>query len=228
MNEEVMREKSAAALDEGKCIFCLKIGCAELISKPPGPDAGHARMVFHRARIVEDEAATEGTVRHAHGVCPDCLAIEGSMNEAYMEAMRILMMTASLEPNVTIATMSFLAHLISDGIENLDTLQDRLVSSKPLFHVLFPVLPPPSAMNPSRGRSGFDLAVAHILASLLVQHSVPVACMAIMLVMHAKAYESGENLETLQDFLRWGKRNFLSVKGMLAEAQNADARSATT
>jgi hypothetical protein len=269
MKEEVKTNESdtdAAAIERAAsavCIFCKKVGCVDLLDERT-PEAepravasgplGHARTVFHRARLLEEaselvrpkltkveyrtkafalplseaefkaEFGEVGMPHPAHGVCLDCLEIEATMNVAHMEATRILLMTAALDAGATIATMAFLAHLICHGIENLDSLQDRLVSSKPLFQVLFPVLPPPSPLNPNRGRSGFDLAVAHVLASLLVQHSVPVACMAIMLVMHAKAYESGENLETLQEALRCGENDFLSVKGMLTAVQSSDAR----
>lgn len=243
MNEEVVSatetsgglQEDASPAASAVCIFCQKVGCVDLLAdRTPeaekralldqarmtealasGPD-GHARTVFHRARLLEEN---EQPSRPMHGVCLDCLALEGTMNVAHLEATRILVTTASLDPGATIATMAFLAHLICHNIENLDSLQDRLVSSKPLFHVLFPVLPPPSPLNPNRGRAGFDLGLAHIISSLLVQHSVPVACMAIMLVMHAKAYESGENMDTLQEALRCGEQDFLSVKGMLTKVQ---------
>lgn len=233
MNEEASGEQLAP----GICIFCKKVGYAELLEKRT-PEAlldaaqmaeshagfeGHARAVFHRARILEE--AAEDAVRPPHGVCLECFELEATMNVAHLEATRILVATASLDASITIATMAFLAHLICDGIENLDSLQDRLVSSKSLFHVLFPMLPPASPLNPNRKPGVFDVQVAQPIASLLVQHSVPIACMTIMLVLHAKAYESGENLETLQEALRVGERDFLSVKGMLSEVQKSDARS---
>lgn len=244
MNEEVSTEESAAAAAVSAgvatraaavCIFCKKLGCVDLLEErtpesmkralidqarfaeapSAGPD-GHARTVFHRARIVEASGAGETPT---HGVCLDCLEIEGTMNVAHMEATRILVTTSQIAAGATIATMAFLAHMICHETENLDSLQDRLVTSKPLFHVLFPVLPPPTPLNPQGSSTAFDLAVAHYIASLLVQHSVSVACMSIMLVMHAKAYESGENLDSLQEALRCGERDFLAVKGMLSSVK---------
>lgn len=245
MNEEMKMDETEIDDDlpepfaSAVCIFCKKTGCVDLLGELAltaqgreswgGPNGQYARSVFLHARLVEastqpsdDAGVTE------HGVCSDCLAIEGTMNEAHMVATGILGQTATLAAGSTIATMAFLAHLICDGIENLDSLQDRLVSSKPLFYVLFPVLPPPFSPNPHRAQEGFDLRVGHVLASMLVQHSVPVACMAIMLILHAKAYESGENLETLQEALRWGEKDFSAVKGMLTAVQNSDARQLPT
>lgn len=229
---EVEQRKAAAV-----CIYCKKVGCVVWLKNDPdketdlraaetyarAPDS-HARQVFLQARLLEEADEETSLVRETvppHGVCHDCLKIEKTMNAAHEEATRILLMTASLDAGATIATMSFLAHLICHGTENLDSLQDRLATSKPLFHVLFPVLPPPRPLNPTLTRAGFDLAVAHALAAMLVQHEMPVACMTIMLVLHAKGYESGENLETLQEALRCGETDFISVKKMIAEAQKA-------